>query len=136
MANPSVLGRWLRVLFCSHFGSRAIAVQVNIVAVAAHVFHSYLLVSCSLCLHIFAFNRALSLGLMSQSRAVDASGTPVPNSLMQLTSSNFCSRNGSGSDLDGVGTRSGSTTDEKFDALLSKFVHIETQTAQIPALTN
>ena len=60
---------------------------------------------------------------MSQSRVVDASGTPVPNSPMQLT------------DLDGMGTRSGSTTDEKLDALLSNFVHFETQIAQIPALT-
>ena len=39
---------------------------------------------------------------MSQKRAVDASGTPVPH----------CS----GSDLHGMGTRSGSTTDEKLDA--------------------
>ena len=54
---------------------------------------------------------------------------------MQLTSSNFGSFHGSGSDLDGTDTRSGSTTDEKLDALLSKFVHFETQNAQIPALT-
>ena len=32
------------------------------------------------------------------------------------------------------GTRSGSTMDEKFDAPLSKFVHFETQIAQIPVL--
>ena len=37
---------------------------------------------------------------------------------MQLTSSNFGSPNGPGSDLDGVGTRSGSTKDEKLDASL------------------
>ena len=72
---------------------------------------------------------------MSQRRVVDASSTPVPNSPMQLTSSNVCSPNGSGSDLYGMGTRSGSTTDEKIDALLSKFVHFEMQIAQIPALT-
>ena len=52
------------------------------------------------------------------------------------SSSNFGSPNGSGSDLDGMGTRSGNTTDEKLDALLSKFVHFETQIAQIPTLTN
>ena len=71
---------------------------------------------------------------MSQSRVVDASGTPVPNSPTQLTSSNFGSPDGPGSDLDGMGTRSGSTTDEKLDALLSKCVHFETQIAQIPSL--
>ena len=40
--------------------------------------------------------------LMSQPRVVDASGTPVPNSPMQLSSSNFGSLHGSGSDLDGT----------------------------------
>ena len=95
------------------------------------------MVSCSLCLHIFAFNRSLSLGPMSQSRVVDAPGTPVPNSPMQFTSSNVGSPNGSGSgsDLDGMGNRSGSTTDEMLDALLSKFVHFEAQIAQNPAIT-
>ena len=44
--------------------------------------------------------------------------------------------NGSGSDLDGLGTRSGSTTDEKLDALLSELGHFEAQLAQIPAVTN
>ena len=34
-----------------------------------------------------------------------------------------------------MGTRSGNTMDEKLGALLSKFVHFETQIAQIPALT-
>ena len=72
---------------------------------------------------------------MSQPLVVDASDTPVPNLPMQLTSSNFGSFHGSGSDLDGMGTRSRSTTDEKLDALLSKFAHFETQIAQIPALT-
>ena len=76
---------------------------MNIVAVSAHVFP--LLVSCSLCLHIFAFNRSLSLGLMSQSRVVDASDRVVPNTPVQFTSSNFGSPDGSGSDLDGMGTR-------------------------------
>ena len=53
---------------------------------------------------------------MSQSRV--ASGTRVPNSPMKLTSSNFGSPNGPGSDLDGMDTRSGSTTDEKLNASL------------------
>ena len=35
----------------SHFGSRAISVQVNIVEVSAHVFHSSLLVSCPFSTH-------------------------------------------------------------------------------------
>ena len=72
---------------------------------------------------------------MSQPRVVVACGTPVPHSPMPLSSSNFGSLRGSGSDLDGVGTRCGSTTGEKLDALLSKFVHFEAQIAQIPALT-
>ena len=50
-------------------------------------------------------------------------------------SSNVGSPHGSGHDLDGMGTRSGNTMDEKLGALLSKFVHFETQIAQIPALT-
>ena len=78
-------------------GSRAISVQVNIVAVSAHVFHSSLLVSCSLCLHIFAFNRSLSVGPVSPLRVVDASGTSVPESPMQFASSHFSSANGSDS---------------------------------------
>ena len=73
---------------------------------------------------------------MSQTRVDDASGTPVPDSPMQFTSSNFGSPNGTGSDLDGMGTRPGSTTDEKLGALLSTFVHFEPQIAQIPTLTN
>ena len=55
---------------------------------------------------------------MSQSRVVDTSGTRVPNSPMQLTSSNFESPNGPGSDLDGMGTRSGGTKNEKLDVSL------------------
>ena len=50
-------------------------------------------------------------------------------------SSNVGSPHDSGHDLDGMGTRSGNTMDEKLGALLSKFVHFETQIAQIPALT-
>ena len=55
---------------------------------------------------------------MSQLRVVDSSGTRVPNSPMQFTSSNFGSPNGPGSDVDGVDTRSGSTMDGKLDASL------------------
>ena len=63
-------------------------------------------------------------------------GTNVPMPPAQVSSSNMGSPNGSGSDLDGMGTRSGSITDEKLDALLSKFAHFETQIAQIPSITN
>ena len=54
---------------------------------------------------------------------------------MLVSSSNFGSLHGSVSDLHDVGTRSGSTTDEKLDAFLSKFVHFETKIAQILAIT-
>ena len=67
-------------------------------------------------------------------RVSDGTNVPIPPA--QASSSNFGSPNGSGSDLDGLGTRSGSTTDEKLDGLLSKSVHFDTQIAQIPALTN
>ena len=63
-------------------------------------------------------------------------GTNVPVSLAEASASNMGSLNGSGSDLDGMGTRSGRTTDGKLDALRSNFVHFETQIAKIPALTN
>ena len=53
-------------------------------------------------------------------------GTHVPISPAQASSSNSGSLDGPGSDFDGMGIRSGSTTDEKLDALLSKFVHFET----------
>ena len=63
-------------------------------------------------------------------RVSDGTNVPIPPA--QASSSNFGSLLGSGSDLDGMGTRPGSTTDEKLDALLSKFVHFEAQIAQIP----
>ena len=63
----------------------------------------------------------------------DAMHTSLPGS--PLLSSNVDSPLGSGDDLDGMGTRYGNTTDEKLDALLSNFVHFETQIAQILALT-
>ena len=77
---------------------------MNIVAVSAHVFHRFFVG------FLFLVSTHYYFGLMSQSRTIDASGTPVPNSPMQFTSSNLGSFNGSGSDLDGMGTRSGSTT--------------------------
>ena len=66
----------------------------------------------------------------------DASDRPVPESPVQFTTSNVGSPDGSGSDLDGMGTRPGITGDEKLDAILSKFVHCEAQLAQILTLTN
>ena len=63
----------------------------------------------------------------------DALHTSMPGS--PPLSSNVGSPHGSGHDLDGMGTRSGSTLDEKLDALLSKIAHFEAQIAQIPALT-
>ena len=63
---------------------------------------------------------------MSHPRVVDASDRWVPN---------FGSPNGSGSDLEGMGTRRGITADEKLDALLSQFAQIKEQIAQIPAIT-
>ena len=50
----------------------------------------------------------------------DAMRTSLPGS--PLLSSNVGSPHGSGHDLDGMGTRSGNTMDEKLDAS-SKFVH-------------
>ena len=63
----------------------------------------------------------------------DALHTSLP--WLPPLSSNVGSPHGSGHDLDGMGTRSRSTLDEKLDALLSKVVHVEAQIAQIPALT-
>ena len=57
-------------------------------------------------------------------------GSPTP-----ALSSNFGSLAGS-PDLERMGTRTGSTADEKLDAILSKFAHFEAQLAQIPALSN
>ena len=88
--------------------------------------HSSLLVSCSLCLHIFALtscvNRALLMHLADRFLAHPC------NLLLR-----FCgSPSGLGSDLDGMGTRCGTTTDEKLDALLPKFVHFETRIRNEP----
>ena len=60
----------------------------------------------------------------------------MPISSAPASSSNFGSPNGSGSDLDGMGTRHGITTDEKLDTLLSQFAQFKEQIAQIPTLTN
>ena len=108
---------------------------MNIVAVSDHVFQSFpfdLLIQVSATqLSLFS---CISFVLMATDRASeDAMRTSLPGS--PPLSSNVGSPHGSGHDLDGMGTRSGSTTDEKLDALLSKFVHFETQIAQIPALT-
>ena len=57
----------------------------------------------------------------------------MPISSAPASSSNFGSSNCSGSDLNGTGTRSGITTDEKLDALLSHFAQFKEQIAQIPS---
>ena len=82
-------------------------------------------------LFFFTFRRSLSLGLMFHPHVVDASDRPVPKSPVQFTSTNLGSTNGSVSDLDGMGTRPGVTTDEKLDALLSQFAQVKEQIAQI-----
>ena len=99
----------------SHFGSRAISVQVNIAAVSAHVFHSSLLVSCSLCLHIFASASCLNRPLLVH--LAHRFPTHPCSSLLRI----LVLFRGSGSDLDGMGTRSRSTTDEKPQCLSFKF---------------
>ena len=63
-------------------------------------------------------------------------GANVPISSAPASSSNFDSSTRAGSDLNGTGTRPGITTDEKLDALHSKFAQFKEQMAQIPALTN
>ena len=71
---------------------------------------------------------------MASDRACeDAMHTTLPG--FPTLSSNVGSLHGSGHALDGMGTRSGNTVDEKIDALLSKFVQFETQIAQILSLT-
>ena len=115
--------------FRSHFGSRAISVQVNIVAVSDRVFHRL-----PFDLRQLSLFSCIPFVLMATGRASeDAMRTSLPGS--PPLSSNVGSPHGSGHDLDGMGTRSGNILDEKLDALLSKFVHFETQIAQIPALT-
>ena len=61
-------------------------------------------------------------------------GTNVPISSAPASSSNFGSSNSSGSDLNGTGTRSGITTDEKLDAFLLQFTQFKEQIAQIHIL--
>ena len=108
---------------------------MNIVAVLDHVFHRF---PFDLLIQVSATQLSLFLCipfvLMATDRArEDAMYTSLPGS--PPLSSNVGSPHASGHDLDGMGTRSGNTLDEKLDALLSKFVHFETQIAQIPALT-
>ena len=88
----------------SHFGSRAISVQVNIVAVSDHVFHRFpfdLLIQLSATqLSLFS---CIPFVLMAAGRAgEDALHTSLPGS--PPLSSNVGSPPGSGHDLDGMGT--------------------------------
>ena len=69
-------------------------------------------------------------------RVDDASDRPVPPSPVQLSSSNFGSLNGSGPDIDGLATRPGTSSDEKFDGNLSKLAHFDVHLAQFPVLQN
>ena len=68
-------------------------------------------------------------------RVDDASDRPVP-SPVQLSSSNFGSLNGSFPDIDGLATRPGTSSDEKFDGHLSKLAHFDVHLAQFPVLQN
>ena len=104
-------------------------------AVSDHVFHRF---PFDLLIQLFATQLSLfsciPFVLMAAGRAgEDALHTSLPGS--PPLSSNVGSPPGSGHDLDGMGTCSGNTLDEKLDALLSKFVHFEAQIAQIPAPT-
>ena len=97
----------------SHIGSRAISVQVNNVAVSDHVFHRFpfdLLIQVSATqLSLFL---CISFVLMATDRArEDAMHTSLPGS--PPLSSNVGSPDGSGHDLDGMGTRSGGTFGRK-----------------------
>ena len=112
--------------FRGHFGSRAISAEV-MWQYQPTCFTGSLLVPCSLCLHIFAL--AFSLNRVLLMHLAHRFLTHPCSSLL----SNFGFPDGLGSDLDGMGTRSGSTMDEKLDALLSKFVP---QIVQIPCRAN
>ena len=82
----------------------------------------------------FSLFAAFASVFMAIDRACeDEMHTSLPGS--SPLSSNVGSPHGSGHNLDGMGTRSGNTMDEKLDALPSKFVHFETQIAQVPTLT-
>ena len=92
--------------------------QVSIVAVSDHVFHSTLLVSCSLCLHIFALasclNRVLLIHLAHRLRThLCSSRLRILVLLMALVPTSM------------VWAPAGSTTDEKL-------VHFKTQISQSP----
>ena len=100
----------------SHLGSRTNSVQVNIVAVSDHVFQMFpfdLLIQVSATqLSLFSCTPFV---LMATDRASeDAMHTSLPGS--PPLSSNVGSPHGPGHDLDGMGTRSGNTMDEKLDA--------------------
>ena len=98
----------------SHFGSRPFTVQT-----CAELFRSRAVLVFVLCEVSTTQFGSVPVSLM----ACASSGTDVP--ISHASSSKLGCPNGSGSDLNGLGTRSGSTTDEKLDALLSKFGHLK-----------
>ena len=100
---------------------------MNIVAVPDHVFHRF---PYDLLFQVSA-TQFCCFPLASMAHIDDASDRPVPKSPVQFTSSTCGSLNGSGSDLDGMGTRPGITADVKLDALLSKFAHFEALISRI-----
>ena len=111
--------------FRSHFGSSHFLFE------RARCFsrsRAFLVLSCP-----SVYNPVLKFPSSLMARMGD--GANVPISSPPASFSNFGFSNSAGSDLDGTATRPGITTDEKLDALLSKFVHFETQIAQIPAIT-
>ena len=101
-----------QMVFRSHFGSRAISVQLNIVAVSDHVFHRF---PFDLLNQVSATQLSLfciSSVFMVDDRAFDdAMRTSLPASPMPL-SSNVVSPNGSLPDLEGTGIHP-TTMDEK-----------------------
>ena len=96
--------------FRSQNGSRAISVQVNIVAVSDHVFHKFpsdLLIQVS-ATQLSQFLCIFSVFMATDRACEDAMHTSLPGS--PLLSSNAGSPDGSGHDLNGMTSRS---TDEQ-----------------------
>ena len=86
----------------SHCGSRTNSVQVNIVAVSAHVFHSSLLVPVP-CVYTFLLLRASCFLAPCLNRTLLMHLAHLfLTSPMQVTSLNFGQSNGPGSDLEGM----------------------------------
>ena len=109
----------LRALVRSHFGSRAISVQVNIVAVSDHVFHKFpfdLLLQVSLFLRIpFVF--------MANARTLeDALHASLPGSPTPL-SSNCGSPGGSAPGLERMGSRP-STWEDKINEMAAQLAQM------------